>query len=251
MNEEFNPLTEIIIDIKYYLFGNDTLIKILDNEEYVFDKIVEEWTPSNLVNIYKEKNIEPREISETLAENIISTIKLRNLNTKKELDFSFIEELVTGKRKFLITNEETNNSFYIQPVTKEKNIKRYYSVIMICIVFLIIGFGINYTIKNSVKKSEDTVQQLTSGLTLKNIVVVKNSVLPTTYNNYISEKLSEDIIKDLTINTSDVKLDTVGMYTYEVKYKEKVYVGVVIVVNSETEKNQTLDQLENPEKYTK
>ena len=88
-------------------------------------------------------------------------------------------------------------------------------------------------------------------LTLKNIVIIKNTTLPNTYNSYIEEKISDDMIKKITLDASNVRIDTAGMYTYTIKYENKEYVGVVIVVNDEQEKNQTIDQLENPEKYVK
>lgn len=253
MKEDFTPLTDVIIKIKYFLFGEDILVKTIDNVEYHFDKIVEEWVPSNLLNTYQEKNILPKEITKEISDDIIANLKIKNLSLKKELDFEFIEELVSGRKSFIVTNEKTNKSFHIESTgeyKKRKNILNYVIIpLIITLVFICSLFTLNNlkTASNSKKVATDIVETIT----LKNIVIIKNTPLPNAYSKYINEKLSDNIISSLKIDTSDVKLDTAGMYTYKIIYDEKEYVGVVIVVNNESEKNQTLDQLENPEKYTK
>lgn len=250
MNNDFSPMSDISFEIKYYLFGNDILIKTIDGEEYLFDKITEEWLYTNLLRSYREKNITPKELSEEEARKIISYLKEQNLMNKQELDFSFIEDLVTGKRKLIVTNEETKNSFEIRPVEKKKNTK---SIIFFALLIILVFIGNVFTIINY-KEQKDTrydVLETVDTLTLKNIVIIKNSALPNKYDYYINEKLSDNIIKDLTIDTSSVNIDNPGMYTYTIKYNNKEYVGVVIVVNNEQEKNQTIDQLTNPDKYTK
>ena len=57
------------------------------------------------------------------------------------------------------------------------------------------------------------------------------------------------------IQTKKIKLKIEKFFkdieiSYTIKYKNKEYLGVVIVTNNEKEKNQTIDQLENPEKYS-
>ena len=121
---EFTPLSDIKFEEEYYLFGEDIIIKILDGKEYVFDKIIEEYLPSDLIMKYREKSIYPQKISKEKAKDIISTIKYKNNFLKKELDFDYIEDLIFGKKSLIITNDETKKSFEITEVTNKNN-KRY------------------------------------------------------------------------------------------------------------------------------
>lgn len=246
--DNFDVVSDVIISEKYYLFSPDILVKFLDEEEFYYDKIIEEWTPSNLFKTYQEKGVKFNEINEEQAKEIIDSIKSKNRTDKKELDFDFIEELVMGKKRLVIVDKETNNTYEVKQIEKNKNNKIVFLIILIIFSFIFIGniITINHLLNNNNKEINSKVETLT----LKNIVIVKGSSLPSEYNNYIKEKLSTETLKQLTINTENVNTEVSGMYSYTIKYKNKEYLGVVIVTNNEKEKNQTIDQLENPEKYS-
>jgi hypothetical protein len=248
--EEFTPMTDISPKVTYYLFRNDTLIKVIDDDEYCFDKVTEEWAPSTLLKIYKEKNISPVVIDEIKAKTIISNLKIKNLANKQELDFDFIEDLISEKKKFIVTNEKTNKSFEIRE-SNPSNKKKIYIIFIVLMLFLIVGNTytlIRYFNSNDSKSVEE---QVIDNITLKNIVLVKNTMLPNQYDAYIEENISKNMLNKLTINTENVDISTPGIYTYSIKLNNKEYIGAVIVVNNESEKNQTLDQLQNPQKYSK
>lgn len=249
--KEFSPLSQMTIEEKFYLFGDDTLIKTLDDEEYVYDKIVEEWTSSNLLTNYKEKEIKPKVLTKEEAEDVIINILDRKSKLKKELDFNFIEELVDGKREFILTDSD-NNSFKIKKINRKNDAFVKYLIIF-CMMLLLIGniFTITRLLSNSDTPKDIDIKEDINNLTLKNIVILKGTSLPGSYSEYIEEKISDKNLTKLNIDTSSVNTSVPGMYTYKIKHEDKEYVGVVIVVNSEQEKNQTIDQLNNPDKYVK
>ena len=114
-------------------------------------------------------------------------------------------------------------------------------------------FGNTYTLIRyfNSNDSKSVEEQVIDSITLKNIVLVKNTMLPNQYDAYIEENISKNMLNKLTINTENVNISTPGIYTYSIKLNDKEYIGAVIVVNNESEKNQTLDQLQNPQKYSK
>lgn len=249
MNKDFSPMSDISLKIEYYLFGEDTIIKIIDDDEYYFDKITEEWSPSQFMDFYKKKNILPRKITEEQSKMLISRIINKSSNNKQEIDFNFIEDLVTEKRNFIITDNKTNKVFEIKEAESHGKKKLY---IGLFIVILLLTIGNTFTIfKYLGTKNEKPVETLKiENITLKNIVIVKNTPLPNQYSSYIEEKIPQDATNNFIINTENVDITVPGIYTYSIKYDNKEYIGAVIVVNNENEKNQTIDQLQNPSKYS-
>lgn len=91
-----------------------------------------------------------------------------------------------------------------------------------------------YTVKIEARKIEEA-QAKTNEIKLKNIEVEVNNPISVDVKDYLEDvdKISDETIKALKLDTSLVNINQAGSYQYIIKFKKKKYVGTIIIKEKE------------------
>ena len=91
-----------------------------------------------------------------------------------------------------------------------------------------------YTVKIEARKIEEA-QAKTNEIKLKNIEVEVNNPISVDIKDYLEDvdKISDETIKALKLDTSLVNINQAGSYQYIIKFKKKKYVGTIIIKEKE------------------
>ncbi len=88
-------------------------------------------------------------------------------------------------------------------------------------------------------------QDLTIKLTLKNQTFKLNETLPTTISTYIDQELTEEQIKTVTLDLSEVNMAQAGSYQYTIIFQNQIYLGKITVVEDQPPLNQPSEEKPN------
>ena len=91
-----------------------------------------------------------------------------------------------------------------------------------------------YTVNIQTKKIEQS-QAKTNEIKLKNIEIEINNPISVDIKDYLEDvdKINEEVLKSLKLDTSLVNINQAGSYQYIIKYKKKKYVGTIVVKEKE------------------
>jgi len=91
-----------------------------------------------------------------------------------------------------------------------------------------------YTVTVATKKIEQA-QAKTNEIKLKNLEVEINNPISVDIKDYLEDvdKISEDVLRQLKLDTSLVNINEANSYQYTIKYKKKKYVGTIVVKEKE------------------
>ena len=91
-----------------------------------------------------------------------------------------------------------------------------------------------YTVNYKTKHIEQT-QAKTNEIKLKNIEIEINNPISVDIKDYLEDvdKISDEVLKTLKLDTSLVNINEAGSYQYIIKYKKKKYVGSIVVKEKE------------------
>lgn len=64
---------------------------------------------------------------------------------------------------------------------------------------------------------------------LKNITIEVNTPLSVKIIDYLDNAISDEVLANLKLDTSSVNVTEEGTYNYTIKYKKKIYKGIIIV----------------------
>ena len=91
-----------------------------------------------------------------------------------------------------------------------------------------------YTVSVETKKINQA-QAKTNEIKVKNLEIEINNPISVDIKDYLEEvdKLSDDVLKSLKLDTSLVNINEAGTYQYTIKYKKKSYIGTIVVKEKE------------------
>ena len=91
-----------------------------------------------------------------------------------------------------------------------------------------------YTLKNETKKIAEA-QAKTNEIKVKDIEIEINNPISINVKDYLEDidKISEDTLNALKLDTSMVNINEAGTYQYTITYKKKKYLGNIIVKEKE------------------
>ncbi len=105
--------------------------------------------------------------------------------------------------------------------------------------------GTEWTNKIIVKEEEIETppeQDLTIKLTLKNQTFKLNETLPTTISTYIDQELTEEQLKTVTLDLSEVNMAQAGSYQYTIVFQNQIYLGKITIVEDQPPLNQPTEK---------
>ncbi len=84
-------------------------------------------------------------------------------------------------------------------------------------------------------KHIEQAQAKTNEIKLKNLEIEINNPISVDIKDYLEDvdKISDDVLKSLKLDTSLVNINQSGSYQYTIKYKKKKYVGTIVVKEKE------------------
>ena len=91
-----------------------------------------------------------------------------------------------------------------------------------------------YTVSVQTKRIEQS-QAKTNEIKLKNIEAEINTPISVDVKDYLedTDKISDEVLRNLKLDTSLVNINEAGTYQYTIKYKKKKYVGTIKIKEKE------------------
>ena len=74
-------------------------------------------------------------------------------------------------------------------------------------------------------------------LKLKNITIEVNTPLSVKIIDYLDSAVSDEVLANLKLDTSNVNVTKAGTYNYNIKYKKKIYNGIITVKEKQITNN--------------
>ncbi len=72
---------------------------------------------------------------------------------------------------------------------------------------------------------------------LKDLTIEVNTPLSVKIIDYLDSAVSDEVLANLKLDTSEVNVTVAGTYNYTITYKKKAYQGIIIVKEKEVEEN--------------
>lgn len=78
---------------------------------------------------------------------------------------------------------------------------------------------------------------------LKNLTIEVNTPLSVKIVDYLDSAVSDEVLANLKLDTSNVNVTEPGTYNYTITYKKKIYNGIITVKEKELTNNNTLQSI--------
>ena len=78
---------------------------------------------------------------------------------------------------------------------------------------------------------------------LKNLTIEVNTPLSVKIIDYLDSAVSDEVLANLKLDTSNVNVTEPGTYNYTITYKKKIYNGIITVKEKELTNNNTLQSI--------
>ena len=78
---------------------------------------------------------------------------------------------------------------------------------------------------------------------LKNLTIEVNTPLSVKIIDYLDSAVSDEVLANLKLDTSNVNVTKPGTYNYTITYKKKIYNGIITVKEKELTNNNTLQSI--------